>query len=194
MRWSRRTPITCEFCRAQPVPINAEFTMLFGRVFLCSELKSQYAQPSTSGTNINELPQLLQAIHTLKPTVFKTGSQQWQRKCGGHRLCMQLQDTQRFSLLYHRQPSQQPAQHQRVDATSDTAATTTAAASVHTSRHNNSKQSHCDTTTSRQQHTGTHQIDPFLTCQPAWQRPPVAQCAVASRVAIDVCAAAAATV
>lgn len=47
---------------------------------VCSELKSQYAQPPSTGTNINELPQLLQAIHTLRPTVFKSGSQQWQRK------------------------------------------------------------------------------------------------------------------
>lgn len=46
------------------------------------ELKSAYVQPAGSnvGTNISELPQLLQAIHTLKPTVFKTGSQQWQQR------------------------------------------------------------------------------------------------------------------
>ena len=41
-----------------------------------SDLKSQYAEQQTSGTNINELPQLLQSIHSLKPTVFKTGGQQ----------------------------------------------------------------------------------------------------------------------
>lgn len=50
--------------------------------FLCrfSELKSQYAEQQTSGTNINELPQLLQAIHTHKPTVFKSGGPQYQQR------------------------------------------------------------------------------------------------------------------
>lgn len=45
-----------------------------------SELKSQYAEQQTSGTNISELPQLLQAIHTHKPTVFKSGGPQYQQR------------------------------------------------------------------------------------------------------------------
>lgn len=45
-----------------------------------SELKSQYAEVHSSGTNINELPQLLQGIHNLKPTVYKTGTQQQQQR------------------------------------------------------------------------------------------------------------------
>lgn len=50
------------------------------KLFEYRELKTQYAEQTSAGTNINELPNLLQAILNIKPTVFKTGGQQFQQQ------------------------------------------------------------------------------------------------------------------
>lgn len=47
-------------------------------LLIYSELKPQYVDQASNVTNMNELPQLLQAILQLKQNVFKTGGQQYQ--------------------------------------------------------------------------------------------------------------------
>lgn len=60
---------------------------------LFSELKSQYAEQQTPLTNISDYPALLQAIHTLKPTVFKAGGPQHQRQRKYHSNYVRMQGT-----------------------------------------------------------------------------------------------------
>lgn len=73
---NKQTQITCKY-----FTVEFEcFDLIKHLLCVFSELKSQYAEQPTSGTNINELPQLLQAIHTHKPTVFKSGGPQYQQR------------------------------------------------------------------------------------------------------------------